>query len=389
MDSLTQVALGGAVGYAVLGKQLGPKAALWGAAFGTLPDLDVFLPYGGEVEAFTYHRSFSHSFIVHLMVAPFFAWLLAKLHKRHNTELYVAEHGDTTQTPRIFGRFSRYEVKWFYLVFLCLSTHALLDSCTVYGTQLFWPLTEYPVGISNLFIIDPLYTLPLLIGFVFALIPRLRYSLVKKANAIGLILSSVYVLWSLGAKVYIDQKVEEALAIKGIQAEQFISTPAPFTTFLWRVVVMVEPSARASDAIGSMSAAKSEHYFEAYASILDTPEQISFDAYQTDSSLIADIESEWGVNRLKWFTKGFYAIKNEEDKVILSDLRMGVECSYVFNFTVGVKENDAIQLGDFEQVANRPDFSKMQYIWARIFDPNVSLAPHPPQGQCADPTQAN
>ena len=44
MDSLTQAALGGAVGYAVLGNKVGRKAALWGAILGTLPDLDVFYP---------------------------------------------------------------------------------------------------------------------------------------------------------------------------------------------------------------------------------------------------------------------------------------------------------------------------------------------------------
>ena len=48
MDSLTQVVLGSAVGYAVLGNKIGRKAALWGAALGTLPDLDVFIPYGGR-----------------------------------------------------------------------------------------------------------------------------------------------------------------------------------------------------------------------------------------------------------------------------------------------------------------------------------------------------
>ncbi len=80
MDSLTQVVLGSAVGYAVLGNKIGRKAALWGAALGTLPDLDVFIPYGGPVEAFTYHPGFSHSFIVHLLISPLIVWLILKIH---------------------------------------------------------------------------------------------------------------------------------------------------------------------------------------------------------------------------------------------------------------------------------------------------------------------
>ena len=61
MDSLTQIALGAAVGTAVLGRKVGPRAALWGAVCGTLPDLDVLLPYGDPVRDFTFHRAESHS----------------------------------------------------------------------------------------------------------------------------------------------------------------------------------------------------------------------------------------------------------------------------------------------------------------------------------------
>ena len=57
MDSLTQIALGAAVGEAVLGRKVGRKAALWGAVCGTLPDLDVLVPMADPVAAFTYHRS--------------------------------------------------------------------------------------------------------------------------------------------------------------------------------------------------------------------------------------------------------------------------------------------------------------------------------------------
>jgi len=152
MDSLTQVALGSAVGYAVLGNKIGRKAVLWGAILGTLPDLDVFLPYGGSVEAFTYHRSFSHSLLIHLLISPLIVWLILKIH----------------------AGMQIYKVRWFWLVFLSLSTHAILDSLTVYGTQLLWPFTEYPFAVSSVFIIDPAYTLPLLIGVICTLIPKIK-----------------------------------------------------------------------------------------------------------------------------------------------------------------------------------------------------------------------
>jgi inner membrane protein len=336
MDSLTQVALGGAVGYAVLGSQVGRKAILWGAILGTLPDLDVFWPYAGGVEAFTFHRGFSHSLFVHLLMSPLIVWLILKIHK--NTQ--------------------QYRKQWFYLVFLTLSTHAVLDSFTVYGTQLFWPFTEYPIGVSNLFIIDPFYTVPLLIGFIIALLPKTKPNTARRANIIGLWLSSIYICWSLGAKVYIDNKVELALSERQIPVSAYMSTPAPFNTLLWRFVAM-------SDG----------RYYEGYVSIFDTPAEVSFNAYTSQTELLDGIEDEWGVSRLQWFTKGLYAVKQRGEKVVLSDLRMGIECSYVFTFDVGKITGNGIQAGSFEQIPSRPDISQIGKFWSRIGDPSVSLAP--------------
>ena len=335
MDSLTQIALGGAVGYAVLGSQVGRKAIVWGAVLGTLPDLDVFLPYGGEVEAFTYHRGFSHSLLVHLLASPLITWLILKL------------HAGTQQ----------YRTRWFWLVFLTLSTHAILDSFTIYGTQLLWPFTEFPFGVSNVFIIDPVYTLPLLFGLGFALVPKVSNVRARRMNMLGIVLSSAYICWTLMAKVMIDQKVQTALSERGMADSVFVSTPAPFTTLLWRIVVMSE-----------------QNYYEGYVSVFDEAGELTLDAYASYPELLTDISDEWGVERLRWFTKGFYSIRQKEDQIILSDLRMGIECGYAFNFVVGQQTPSGIEVGDFEKISDRPDLSKIALIWDRIWDPSISLA---------------
>jgi inner membrane protein len=343
MDSLTQVVLGGAVGYAVLGNKIGRKAAIYGAILGTLPDLDVLLPYGGEVEAFTYHRGFSHSILVHLLISPFIAWLITTCHQS------TAE----------------YKQRWFWLVFLCLSTHAVLDSFTVYGTQLLWPLTEYPFAISNLFIIDPMYTLPLLVAFIVVLLPNVKPKNASKINMFAIILSSLYVCWSLVAKVYIDKKVEIALNDRQIKANHYLSTPAPFSTLLWRILVMSDGQ-----------------YYEGYVSVFDSPSDVSLDIYDSSDFLLDNIQDEWGVQRLQWFTKGFYSVKQDKQNIVLSDLRMGVECSYVFNFFVGKLTNTGIVSGNFEKLSGRPDLSQFSNIWDRIWDTSVSLAPDKENGVC-------
>ncbi|MDC9512202.1 metal-dependent hydrolase [Pseudoalteromonas sp. CST5] len=336
MDSLTQVVLGSAVGYAVLGNKIGRKAALWGAALGTLPDLDVFIPYGGPVEAFTYHRGFSHSFIVHLLISPLIVWLILKIHS--GMQIHKA--------------------RWFWLVFLCLSTHALLDSFTVYGTQLIWPLSEHPFAISNIFIIDPLYTLPLFLAFLCTLIPKIHTPRIYKINAAMLVLSSLYLCSSLILKVIINNKIDAAFAHKHIHINNYVSTPAPLTTLLWRVVAMSDGQ-----------------YYISYASVFDSSEEVTINRYNTSPALLNDIKNEWGVQRLQWFTKGFYSVKEQQNKIVLSDLRMGMECYYVFNFAVGEKTNKGVQVSNFEKLNQRSNLSSLSKVWGRIWNPDVSLAP--------------
>jgi inner membrane protein len=336
--------LGGAVGYAVLGNKVGRKAAVYGAILGTLPDLDVFLPYGGEVEAFTYHRGFSHSLLVHLLISPLIVWLITTYH--HGTALYKKQ--------------------WFLLVFLCLSTHAILDSFTVYGTQLLWPISEYPFAFSNLFIIDPMYTLPLLIAFIAVLLPNIKPQIASTFNLFAIVISSLYVCWSLVAKVYIDDKVAIALNDRQIQTNHYLSSPAPLSTLLWRILVM-----------------SNGEYYEGYVSVFDSASDVSLDVYHSSDYLLDNIQDDWSVRRLQWFTKGFYSIKQDEQNIVLSDLRMGAECSYVFNFIVGEQTNNGVITSDVEKFSVRPELSQIGSIWDRIWDPSISLTPDKENGVCA------
>lgn len=341
MDSLTQIALGGAVGYAVLGKPLGRKAILWGAALGTLPDLDVLIPYGGAVEDFTYHRSFSHSLLIQPIATPFIAWFAQILHRTKAISLW----------------------HWSLMIYLTLATHALLDTCTVYGTQLLWPLTEYPFGWSNLFIIDPAYTLPLLCGMGLACVKPIPVQWRQRLNRIGLALSSLYLMWSFSAKYMIDHNMRALLQDQAAQPTAYVSTPAPLSTLLWRIVVHYET-----------------HYDVVYASVFDRPEQYQFTRYASSFKELQVLKDEPLVQRLQWFTKGLYKIAIQDDTLVMSDLRMGAECFYAFNFTVGQRASpdSPWQPGTYAQTTERPDLATLGLIWDRIFDPTVDLSPPQP-----------
>ena len=158
MDTVTQIALGAAVGEATLGREIGRRAMLWGGICGLFPDLDVLVPLGDAVKNFTYHRGPSHSLFVLAALTPLFVYVILKLHPR------------TTQ----------YRIKWYALVYLAFATHVLLDCLTVYGTQILWPLNTPPVMWSTIFIIDPAYSIPLLFGVLAALILSRKARLTQK-----------------------------------------------------------------------------------------------------------------------------------------------------------------------------------------------------------------
>jgi inner membrane protein len=328
LDSLTQIALGAAIGEATLGRRVGRRAMLWGAALGTLPDLDVFIPMGDAVRDFTYHRSFSHSLFVLAAITPLLVWLILKLHPQ--------------TAPQRRG--------WLWLVFLVLSTHALLDSFTVYGTQLFWPFYPTPISGSTIFIIDPLYTLPLLAGVACALIAARDADWGRRMNLAGLALSSLYLAWTVGAKLHVEEVARESLARQGIESERLLSVPAPFNTLLWRVLVMAD-----------------DGYYEGFYSLLDRERTLNTTRYPSEPALLAGLEQHWPVRRLQWFTGGFYAVSRRDHAVVMTDLRMGLEPDYIFSFKVGEVSNPHARPSSPEMLPATRNFGRLAWVWERIW----------------------
>jgi len=336
LDSVTQITLGAAVAEAVGGRKFGNRAMAWGALCGTLPDLDVLIPFGEAVADFTYHRGFSHSIFVTGLLAPLIVWLILKVHP---------------QT-------ARYRWRWAALVFLVFGTHILLDCFTVYGTQALWPLTEWPVSWSTVFIIDPAYTLPLIVGVVAVLVMGRKSGRGPAFNRAGLVLSSAYLAWTVGAKAHVETKVRASLADQGIAYQRLLTTPAPFNMVLWRIIVMEEGG-----------------YREAYYSLLDGDAPLATTRYESRTELLQGIEDHWPVTRLQWFTYGFYAVSTSSPGVVITDLRMGVEGSYVFRFKVGVRRDGHTRPIASERLEAVRDTARLPLIWKRIFDPAVSLDP--------------
>jgi len=328
MDSVTQIALGAAIGEATLARQTGRRAWTWGAVCGLFPDLDILYPFSDAVKAFTYHRGPSHSLFVLAALTPFFVWLILKVHP---------------QT-------AKYQTRWYALVYLVFVTHVLLDCLTVYGTQIFWPLGTPPVMWSTIFIVDPLYSVPLFFGALAALMVSRKRSWGRVANAVGLLLSTIYLMWTVGAKIYVTDIAHQSLKRQGISYQKMLTIPAPFNTLLWRVLAM--------DNTG---------YLEGFYCLFDRTKDIQVKNYPSEKGLLKDMADHWPVKRLKWFTHGFYSVRKIVDDIVITDLRMGLEPFYVFQFNVGQAGNPRAKPTRTSWVRGEPRWDQLRWVWQRIW----------------------
>ncbi len=296
MDSLTQLVFGAAVGAAVMGRRAGARAFVWGGIAGTLPDLDVVIPFDNAVATFTYHRGASHALAFLSIAAVLLAAAVDRLHQ--------------DRCGRAFGG-------WVAAFWLVLISHALLDAFTIYGTQLLLPFSDYPVGLGSIFIIDPLYTLPVSVGAAAALIGRRRWHRARRWNLAGLALGAAYLGWSVVAQQQAEAAGRRALARDDLGVTSLLATPTPFNTVLWRLV-----------AVGD------DGYYEGFYRI-DGALPVRWQRHPSAPELLRGIGGSWAVQRLAAFTKGFYAVSAEGRRVVVTDLRMGQAPYFAFRFQVG------------------------------------------------------
>lgn len=282
MDSLTQAVLGASISGAMLGRHYGRKAVIAGAVLATLPDLDVFMRYADPISSMTYHRGFSHS----LFVLTAFSVLLALLW-------------------RVLRRRQLYGVGWVFLcVWLTLITHPLLDAFTSFGTQLWWPLTPTPASWASIFIIDPIYTLPLTFGAFAALIAGIKPRTLKWLRW-GLLLSTAYLAWTFGAKHLAQNRALDQFRQQGVAFSDYYSTTTPFNSLLWRVIVRND-----------------EQHCEKIISLLDTQPSESI-CLDHNHYVLQAVPPSASIDRLRWFTGDWVRFDVHEDLLIMTDIRLG------------------------------------------------------------------
>jgi inner membrane protein len=237
-------------------------------------------------------------------------------------------------------------------MFWGLFTHPILDSFTTWGTQLFWP-HDLRLAFQNIFVIDPLYTIPFLLFLILAMRQHRLAPARRKYNRIGLMVSTTYLAVTILLKGITYKKFAENLGDQEIAYEQIQTRPTPFNSILWTANV---------DA--------GKEYLIGEYSLFDT-KPIVFRAYPKNHDLLGELAGEEKLNRLIKITEGWYTISKKGQTLFFNDLRFGLinlnpsDPKFAFSYKL-LKQNNEIL------VEETPKFKEdaqnvLQELWVRIW----------------------
>ncbi len=281
MDPISQGTVGAAFAQSTANKNNIVKISVIGLVAGLAPDLDVLIRSSTDpLLSLEYHRQFTHS----LFFIPFGALLVALL---------------------FFPLVKRsMRLKTVYLAsFLGYATHGLLDACTSYGTLLFWPFSNERVSLNNISIIDPLFTIPILILLGTAIKTR------KKLFSFFAIGWSMFYL-SLGLVQY-----ERALSVateiahsRGHNVQRLLLKPSFGNLILWKSIYQHEDTFY----VDAVRVAQSSTWCSG--------ESVRMFDYQSHlPNLDKNSQQRIDIERFRWFSQGYLGY--DEERNLVTDIR--------------------------------------------------------------------
>lgn len=273
MDPVSQGVLGAAAPKSIAPPEHARLACVLGFIAGLAPDLDVFIRSVQDPLLFLeFHRQFTHA-LVFIPVGGFICgWLLHRF--------YAARRGLALRTSVLYCT-------------LGYGTHALLDACTTYGTQLLWPFSDQRFAWNSVSVVDPLFTLPLLVLIGLSVWQR-RAMLARIALAWAIAYPTLGLIQR-------DRAVEAGLALadqRGHQPIRLEAKPSFGNLFLWKIVYETADRYYV-DAV--RVGLENKLYPGDSVSKLDVTRD--FPWLSPDSQQARDIE------RFRWFSNGYLAVE--------------------------------------------------------------------------------
>ncbi|HMU03211.1 MAG TPA: metal-dependent hydrolase [Saprospiraceae bacterium] len=250
-------------------------------------------------------------------------------------------------------------MQWQWMFFLSLITHPILDCFTTYGTQILLPFSDQRVAFNNIAVADPAYTVPFLICLLIAMFLSRTNPNRSRWNNAGLIISSLYMIFTLYNKTRINTIFENSLRQEHIVYNRYMTTPSILNNVLWSGIAETD----------------SAFYFGQY-SFFD--KQKTFKLMKRDKNnpeFAVALEEDPTLKTLRWFSDDYFAIERKSgDSIQYYDLRFGTfrvkpsdPDNFVFKFIL--QENPVgnftlLGQDDGPRDANMGEVFKM--LWNRI-----------------------
>ena len=281
MDPISQGTVGAAFAQSSANKKNILSITVIGFLAGLAPDLDVLIRSSTDPILFLeYHRQFTHS----LFFIPFGALIVALF-------LYP-----------LFRK--SLSLKTVYLAsFLGYATHGLLDACTSYGTLLFWPLSNERVTWNNISIVDPLFTIPILILIGIAIKTRKRLFSYFAIGWVAFYLSLGFVQYDRAFKA-----ANELALLRGHTPERLTLKPSFGNLILWKSIYQHEEKFYV-DAIRTLQ-----------SSTWCLGESVRIFDYQRHlPNLNKDSQQKKDIERFRWFSQDYLGF--DAEKNLVTDVR--------------------------------------------------------------------
>jgi inner membrane protein len=331
MDTLTHTVLGACLGEAIAGKKLGKKAMLYGAIANNLPDADVAASlWTDHAENMLVHRGITHSILIAVLLTPALAYWFRKRHPELSLRECILLWGT--------GLFS----------------HIFIDAYTSYGTGWFEPFSETRVTFNALYIVDPVFTIPMVIATIALLILKRDSPKRMRWMKAGLYISAVYLLLVSINKLYINSVIKENIEKQNLSHSKFMATPTPLNNFLWYVVIDSD-----------------DDLYTGYYSDFDKTKYIDLDTIRKNDSLLLPYKTNTEVSYLIRFSQDYYCLKKQDTGIIFNDLRFGSQggwykkdAPFVFRYDISEQGENAIALQEGRMNAIKGE--SLKKLWERM-----------------------
>lgn len=279
MDSITHLAAGALTPLAFARAPRLGAVVLFGIVAGEMPDIDVVAGVSARA-MLDIHRGPTHSLPALLIFATLLALLCNAWLKHVARKQQAISPPEPLPACKQAGNWPFVQI-WLAAL-LALLLHVYLDSMTTFGTRVFWPVSDLRVALPALFIIDPLFTLPLLGVLVYCLLGLRRCG--KEAgkptapgerDKIGLwarralVWVAVYPLVCLGLNGFTAWQLNRDLA----DGSNIHVTTTPLSPFLWKAVQETEHEYRlATVSLFGVLTGKEPEFGKAYPRAAAAPE---------------------------------------------------------------------------------------------------------------------